>query len=117
MNFAQAARDRKVLAIVQAIDHDLGERVTGPQAASVADQLEVAPRLYWVQLARVASELAGETVNPPTYRNGRSETVEQIVSVFRQRAARCGLGCTRDTVPTASPAPVVQPLYQRGGKP
>ena len=76
-NFERVARDRKVLRLIDAIDAELGERVTGEQARAVADQLGAWPAEAWEQLA----EKAG--VNAPS-----QTTVAEVVLAFQRRARR-----------------------------
>lgn len=76
-NFERIARDRKLLRLMDAIDAEIGDRVTGAQARAVADQLGAWPSEAWEQLASKAG------VNPPSL-----TTIAEIVMAYQRRSQR-----------------------------
>ena len=75
-------RNAKVTGLISAIDAKIGEGAkTAPDV--VARWLRTLDRKQWAELARDIAH-----VNPPTYRKGVSETVNQVIAHYDDRAAK-----------------------------
>lgn len=106
--FELAGRQRKVHAICRLLERNLGA-AADLQAAALVVVLGRLTRQQWEALAVEAK------VNPPTWRAGKSATVEAILEEFQRRAERQERDVERlvrriAPPPKPRPAPVVKTI-------